>query len=574
MDTSYDLVIRGGRVIDGSGAAARVADVGVREGWIVAVGPALARGKVELSAAGLVVTPGFVDVHTHYDGQATWDSRLAPSSQNGVTTVVIGNCGVGFAPCRPADHGALIELMEGVEDIPGSALAEGLAWDWESFPDYLDALARRPHDMDVAALIPHGPLRVYVMGERALRREAATPDDIAAMQALIRAALAAGAMGLATSRTMAHRSSRGDYTPMYEAAAAEIIGLGEALADSPGAVFQMISDFDDPQTEFELIREVCRRTGCAGTLTVVQYDHKPRFHEQLLAMISAANAEGLRITGQVLPRPPGVLMGFDTSLNPFSCRPSYAALAALPLAERVAQLRRPEVRAAILGEADHAPHVFMQYYGRAFQRMFPLEAKPDYLPGAEASVAARAAAADRDPAEWLYDYCLGDAGSALVYLPMANYSDGNPDVIEAMLKHPHTVPALGDGGAHVATICDAGYATFLLTEWVLRRQALPLEAAVQMLSQRPAELYGMHDRGQIAPGLRADLNLIDLDALGLERPHLVRDLPAGGRRFLQVVHGIRATVVGGEITYLNGQSTGALPGQLVRRTELPQELPQ
>ncbi len=564
-----DLVIRGGTVVDGTGAEPRRADVALRGQHIQAIGLDLPAGQAEIDACGLLVTPGFVDVHTHFDGQASWDARLWPCSLHGVTTAVMGNCGVGFAPCRPADHATLIELMEGVEDIPGSALAEGLSWDWESFPQYLDALARRPRDIDIAALLPHGPLRVYVMGQRAVRREAATAADLQAMAELVAQALAAGAVGLSTSRTSAHRSARGEHTPMFDADAAELAALGQALSGQPDAVFQMISDFGDVQAEFDILANICRASGCTGTLSLAQTDHRPRQHESVLKLISQANAQGLRVTGQVIGRPVGVLMGFDTTLNPFSCRPAYLALGGLPLAERVAQLARPETRQTILGQADHEPHVFMRYFGRAFERMFPLPdaptQSPDYLPEASHSVAARAARAGSDPAAWLYDFLLGNGGAALVYLPLANYSDGNAQVIESLLRHPHTVPGLGDGGAHVGTICDGSAGTFVLTEWVRSRGVFSIAQGVQMLSQRPAALYGFADRGRLLPGLRADINLIDLDELAIERPYLVRDLPAGGRRFLQNARGYRATLVAGQVTYRDGQATGALPGQLLRR---------
>ena len=566
---NFDVVIRGGTVIDGSGGAPVQADVGLIGERIAAIGANLVAGRQEIDARGLLVTPGFVDVHTHYDGQATWDSRLWPSSLQGVTTAVMGNCGVGFAPCRPADRLTLIELMEGVEDIPGSALAEGLPWNWESFPQFLDALAGRPRDIDIAALLPHGALRVFVMGDRAVRREAATADDVRAMQALVVAALDAGAVGLSTSRTSAHRTVRGELTPMFDAEAAELVALGQALAGRPGAVFQMISDFGEPEAEFEILTRICRDTSCQGTLTVVRVNHKPQQHEQLLQMISAANAQGLRITGQVIARPVGVLMGFDTTLNPFSCRPAYAALAPLPLAERLAQLARPDVRQTILTQDDHEPHVFMRYYGRRFDNMFALcdgpSGLPNYLPQADQSVQALAAKALREPAEWLYDHCLGEAGSALIYLPLANYLDCDAGPIEAMLKHPHTVPGLGDGGAHVGTICDGSAGTFLLTEWVRQRGVFSIEAAIHLLTQRSAQLYGLHDRGLLAPGLRADINLIDLQQLAILRPHLVHDLPAGGRRFLQGARGYHTTLVAGQVTYRDGDATERLPGRLVRR---------
>ena len=568
----FDLVIRHGTVVDGTGAAPLQADVGIKDGRIQAIGPDLPAGLDEIDATGLLVTPGFVDVHTHYDGQASWDTRMWPSSLQGVTTAVMGNCGVGFAPCRAPDRETLIELMEGVEDIPGAALAEGLAWGWESFPEYLDFLSSRQRDIDIAALLPHGALRVFAMGERAVRREAATPADLALMTALVAQALDAGAAGLSTSRTAAHRTIKGELTPMFDAEAAELIALGAALAGRPDAVFQMISDFGDIDSEFEILARICRDTGCTGTLTVAQVHHKPQQHLQLLDKIAQANAQGLRITGQVIARPVGVLLGFDTTLNPFSCRPSYSALATWPLAERVAQLRLPAVRQAILTEADHQPHVFMRYYGTRFDGMFPLcepgAAEPNYLPQPTSSIAAQAARDGIDPAPWLYDHLLGQDGSALVYLPLANYREGNALAIEALLSHPNTVPALGDGGAHVGTICDASAHTFLLTEWVRERGRFSIEQAVQMLTQRPAQLYGLHDRGVLAVGARADINLIDLAALAIEPPHLVRDLPAGGRRLLQGACGYRATLVAGQVTYRDGVATAALPGQVIRSGQI------
>lgn len=565
MSPQFDLVIRGGTVVDGTGRNRYQADVAINGTQIAAVGTNLARGKEEIDASGLLVTPGFVDVHTHFDGQATWDERMWPTSQHGVTTAVIGNCGVGFAPCRPRDRDTLIALMEGVEDIPGTALHEGLRWDWESFPQYLDALERRRRDIDIAALLPHGPLRVYVMGERAVRREAASASDLVQMQALVAEGLRAGAVGLSTSRTMAHRDVNGEHTPMFEAAAAELTGLGHTLRDFGGAVFQMISDFDDARAEFDILRQVCRDTGQRGTLTVLQHDHKPRFHEQLLDMIDAANAAGERITGQVICRPVGVLLGFDTSMNPFSSRAAYAALEGLPLARRMRELARPEVRASILGQSDHKPNLFMQYYGNAFDRMFPMAEQPDYLPPPSASVAAMAAAAACDPLAWLYDFFLQNNGASLVYLPLANYSDGNADAIERMLKNPWTLPALGDGGAHVSTICDGSATTFLLMEWVRKRQAFSLEQGIHMLTQRPATLYAFADRGVVAAGMKADLNLIDFDALAIGLPQMQHDLPAGGRRLLQSAQGYRATLVSGQVTYRDGVPTSALPGKLVRR---------
>lgn len=565
----FDLLIRNGRIVDGTGAPIYRADLGVRNGRIAAIGQQLGDAAQQIDAEGLLVTPGFVDVHTHFDGQATWDERLWPSSHQGVTTAVMGNCGVGFAPCRPEDRDQLIALMEGVEDIPDTALHEGLPWNWESFPEYLQALAARRYDIDIAALLPHAPLRVHAMGERAIRRERASAEDIKAMQELIRQGLAAGAVGLSTSRTMAHRSRSGDFTPMYQAASEELLALGLALKSYPNSVFQMISDFEHVGDEFSILTRVAQRTGRAATLTVLQYPHRPQLHRELLQQIEKANADGLRIMGQVLNRPVGVLMGFECSLNPFSCRPSYAALAPLEPAERLRALALPATRSAILSEKDRNPHLFMEYFGQNFAGMYPwCGDEPNYLPQAGDSVQALADTAGLPPLEWMYDFMLGREGQALVYLPMANYLDHDCSALHELLGHPHTVPALGDGGAHVGTICDGSATTFLLTEWVRERGLFSIEQAIHLLTQRPASLYGFADRGVLQPGKLADLNLIDLQALRIEPPHIARDLPAGGKRFLQGAQGYRYTIKSGQITYRDGRATEALPGRLLKRSEL------
>lgn len=565
----FDLLIRNGRIVDGTGAPIYRADLGVRNGHIAAIGRQLGDAVQQIDADGLLVTPGFVDVHTHFDGQATWDERLWPSSQQGVTTAVMGNCGVGFAPCRPEDRDQLIALMVGVEDIPDTALHEGLRWNWESFPEYLQALAARRYDIDIAALLPHAPLRVHAMGERAIRREPASAEDIKAMQQLVRQGMAAGAVGLSTSRTMAHRSKSGDFTPMYQAASEELLALGLALKDYPNSVFQMISDFEHVGDEFSILTRVAQRTGRAATLTVLQYPHRPQLHRELLQQIEKANADGLRIMGQVLNRPVGVLMGFECSLNPFSCRPSSAVLAPLEPAERLRALALPATRSAILGEKDRNPHLFMEYFGQNFAGMYPWRGEePNYLPQAGDSVQALADAAGVPPLEWMYDFMLGREGQALVYLPMANYLDHDCSAVHELLGHPHTVPALGDGGAHVGTICDGSATTFLLTEWVRERGLFSIEQAIHLLTQRPASLYGFADRGVLQPGKLADLNLIDLQALRIEPPHIARDLPAGGKPFLQGAQGYRCTIKSGQITYRDGSATEALPGRLLKRSEL------
>ncbi len=562
--TSFDLVARGGTVADGTGGPLRDADVGVRNGRIAAIGMDLAGGREEIDARGMIVTPGFIDVHTHYDGQAMWDDRLQPSTQHGATTVVMGNCGVGFAPCRPADHDALISLMEGVEDIPGAVLAEGLPWTWETFPQYLDALAARPRDADLAAFIPHGPVRVYVMGARAIAREAAADDDIEQMRTIVEDALRAGAIGFSTSRTVAHRTAAGELTPTYNAAHKELIGIGKALGVSPGAAFQMITDWEDLDAEFAALTTIVKDAGAKGTFTLLQNDLRPQLWEDVVRHLEAANIAGADITAQAIARPIGVLMGLDASMHTFRFRPTYKALAHLPLAEKVRRLRDPTVRAKILDEQDENPHVFMQYFGARLDRFFELGAEPEYLPDPAQSIAARAQREGRDAEGLLFDILLGDDGHALVYLPISNFTDPSGATIVSMLKHPNTTPALGDGGAHVGTICDASVSTYLLTEWVRRRGEITLEDAIHKLTAKPAAMFRLKDRGAIAVGMKADLNVIDLDNLAITPPRMSYDLPAGGKRLLQGACGYHASVLSGAITYQDGVATKALTGKLVR----------
>ena len=565
----YDLIIRNGEIYDGSGGAPYRADIAVKAGRICDIAPRIeAQTDREIDATGKIVTPGFVDIHTHYDGQATWDSQMKPSSNLGATTVVMGNCGVGFAPCRPEDHEVLVQLMEGVEEIPGTALAEGLPWTWESFPEFLDTLDSRARDIDVAALLPHGPLRVYVMGERAVEREAASAEDIRQMKTLLEEGMAAGAVGLSTSRTLLHLSSSGKHVPTYQAASSELRQLGESLRGERGHVFQMISDWVDPEDEFDILRETSKKTGAKGTFTLIVLDAEAlgignslEFWQEQLQRLDQAQAQGLDIRGQVISRPIGILMGHPASMSPFYQRPSFTRLLDLPWDERMRKLSDPATRDAILAEDNDNPHIFVKLLSDKFDMMFPMEDPIEYLPQPEDSVAAHARREGMAPDAWLYDFLLGNNGKNLIYIPAANFSEA---AIPIMLGHKHTVAALGDGGAHVGSICDTSANIYLLTKWVREKNAFDLATGIHMLTRQPAELYSLNDRGLIAPGMKADINVIDFDALQLHTPHIVADLPAGGQRFLQNADGIAATIVAGEIIYREGEATGALPGRLIR----------
>jgi N-acyl-D-amino-acid deacylase len=565
----HDLVIRNGQVIDGTGAPAIKSDIAVSNGKIVAVETTItATAKQEIDATGMIVTPGFVDVHTHYDGQATWDSHLNPSSSLGTTTVVMGNCGVGFAPCRPEDRGVLIKLMEGVEEIPESVMNEGLPWNWETFTEYLDCLDSRPHDIDLAALVPHGPIRVYVMGERGVNREPATEDDIAQMKAILAESVAAGGVGFSTSRTLVHRSSTGAFVPTYQAISSELKQLGEALSGDSGHVFQFIADWEDAEDEFSILRETAAKTGAKGTFTLLDLAGTPDMWREHLDRIEAAQAEGIDIRGQVLSRPVGIMMGHPASMSPFYDRPSFKALEYLTWDAKIAALKDPETKAKILSEANEKPHIFVKIVSGRFENMYVLDDPIDYLPGPDRCIANLAAAENRDQEEWLYDYLLTSNGNALIYIPVANFSENIPELLE----HPNTVVALGDGGAHVGSICDTSANLYVLCKWVKEKSRLKLEQGIHLLTRQPAELYSLNDRGILAEGMKADINIIDFENLKLRTPHIVHDLPAGGKRFLQDADGIKATIVSGEVIYRDGEPTGALPGKLIRGQRLDPRL--
>ncbi len=570
--SKLDLIIRGGTVIDGTGTAGRQADIAIDAGRIVAVGSVDAAAEEEIDATGLIVTPGWVDIHTHYDGQITWESRVTPSSTLGATTIVAGNCGVGFAPVRAPDHDMLIRLMEGVEDIPGAALHEGLAWDWESFAEYMDAIDRLPHDIDVAVQLPHGALRVYVMGERGARRDPATPDEIATMRRLTRDAVAAGALGFSTTRTMVHRTADGDLTPTLGAARAEMEGIALGLADAGAGVLQWVSDFRALEEEFALIRDLTRLSGRPLSFSLVQHDSVPEYWKLLLSKLDAAVAEGLPIKAQVAGRPVGLMLGLQGSAHPFVSRPSYRAIAALPLAEKVAAMRDPGLRARLITEPPEDGHPLINSLIGAYHKMFELGDPPNYEPDPKDSLGARARALGIDPEELAYDALLGDDGRAFLYFPMLNYSEGNLDAVRTMLTSPNTLSGLSDGGAHVGAICDVSLPTFMLTHWARDRSRGPkldLAAIIRSQTKDTAEAVGLTDRGVLQPGYLADLNLIDFDRLRLRPPFMAYDLPTGARRLMQEAEGYVATIKSGQVIYRNGQPTGNLPGRLVRGRPAP-----
>jgi N-acyl-D-aspartate/D-glutamate deacylase len=582
---ALDLIIRNGRVVDGTGHPARIADIGVSGDRIVEIGHlnGTAAARI-LDAEGAIVTPGFVDLHTHYDGQATWDEDLQPSSQHGVTTAAMGSCGVGFAPCRDRDRDALIALMEGVEDIPGSALAEGIRWNWEHFADYMNFLDRMPHTIDLLTHVPHDALRVFAMGERALAGEAASEEDIRVMCHEFRAAMAAGALGFSTGRTDNHRSRTGAPTPAAEASAQELRAIAGVLREFDYGVLQAVSDFDmaaGPDRfdgEFDMLEEMAASApGHALSISTSQRDQEPNQWRRIIARAEQANARGIPTKLQVAPRGIGIILGFELTFHPFMGFPAYKAIARLPLSERVAEMKKPDFRTRLLSEKSErvagdgssvpplADVLLAQIEQIAF-RMFRLGDQPNYEPTVMESIGAMAKARGIRALETILDTLLENDGRQLIYFPIFNYCGFNLDVVREMLTHPLSLPGLSDGGAHVGTICDASFPTFLLTHWTRDRKEgrIPVERAIQMLTHDTARHMGLHDRGVLAPGKRADINIIDLDRLQLGRPTLINDLPAGGQRLLQPVSGYRATLLRGAIIQSEGKLTGERPGRVVR----------
>ncbi len=567
----HDIVIRGGTIIDGTGRPGFAGDLAIDGDRIVQVGGKAGPGRREIKAEGHIVTPGWVDAHTHYDGQATWDPILAPSSWHGVTTILFGNCGVGFAPVRRRDHSELIGLMESIEEIPGVALAEGLKWNWESFPEYLDALDQLPRTIDIAAQIPHHPLRVYVMGERAINLEAATGEDIEAMHRLTLEGMKAGAFGFTTSRTNSHKTPTGGMVPSRYSEVDELVGIGRALGKVGYGAFGMNSDFDLEPAELEWMTQLGKETGRPVWFLLTDRPTDAERWKRLMEGVHAARAQGAMVTAQVPGRPVGVLLGADTALNPFSIRPSYQALLKLPVAERIQRMRDPAVRAQILAEAPSEELLqrlsqFRQHITRRWHRMFKLGDPPDYEPPESESIAAIAAREGRTPDEVAYDYLAEDPAHFL-FFPVTGYNVDNHDVVHAMLTDEATVLGLGDGGAHCSSILDAGVPSWMLTHWARDRHRgprLPLEFVVKRQTSETAQFFGFHDRGVLAPGKKADVNVIDYEGMRLHKPEVWYDLPAGGRRLVQRVEGYKATLVSGVPVFEQGEHTGALPGKLVR----------
>ena len=566
MRPSHDLVIRGGTLADGTGGPLREADIAVDGGRIRTVGKVAGRGAEEIDARDLLVTPGFIDLHTHYDAQATWDHRFEPSSWHGITTAVMGNCGVGFAPVRDPDRERLLELMEGVEDIPGVVLREGLNWRWESFGEYLDVLDAMDRDIDICAQLPHAPLRVFVMGERASRLEPASADDIAQMRALAADAIRQGALGFSTSRTLNHRSSRGESIPSLHATEQELLGIALGLRDAGAGVLQVISDWKDPQAEFAMVRRLVERSGCRLSFSLGQHHDRPDEWRHLLDMTEQAAREGVDIRAQVAPRSISILMGLESSMCFFSGFPSYDAIEALPLADKLAVMRTPQFRARLLGELQADAQSPVARRIRSAERIFPMASPPQYEPTAQESLAGIAARTGRKVTEVALDHLIAGDGSNLLFAVLNNYSTGDLETCRQMIASPLTLQGLGDGGAHVSFVSDASFPTYLLAHWGRDRASgrFPLEYLVRRLTRDCARHIGLDDRGELKPGQKADINLIDYAQLRAETPYVVSDLPQGGKRLLQRARGYRRTLVSGVTTYLDGEATGALAGRLVR----------
>lgn len=566
----HDLVIRGGTVVDGSGGKPFTADVAVDGGLITLVGKVEAKGREEIDATGLIVTPGFVDVHTHYDGQATWDAEMAPSSWHGVTTVVMGNCGVGFAPARPDRHEWLISLMEGVEDIPGTALAEGMKWDWETFPEYLDALERLPRTVDVGTHVPHGAVRAYVLGDREQPGAIPTDEDVAEMSRIVEEGVRAGALGFSTSRTVLHKSVDGELVPGTTATAEELVAIGRAMGRVGYGVFEMASDMRREWNEFGWMGQLSRETGLPVTFAALQSIAKELPLEEQISEMRAQNDNGANIVAQIALRGNGIIMAWQGTVHPFRFKPCWAEIDGLPWDQQLAKLKDPAFKAKMIAEESVMPESdiadFLNIVANGWFTHYEMDPDFNYEPTADESVLARATAAGQSAAEYGYDLLMKDEGKGFIYFPILNYRDGNLDFLEDLQASDDTVNSLSDGGAHCGTICDAASPTFMLQHWVRDRKKarISLEVAIKRQCRDTAILYGLHDRGLVMPGMLADLNVIDMDRLKLGKPWLAFDLPAGGKRLLQKADGYVATIKSGQVTFREGVMQGATPGIVIR----------
>ena len=563
---SFDLIIRNGRLVDGTGNKSQIADIAIKDGLIAAIGDFSGKSNQEIDASNLVVTPGFVDIHTHYDGQAIWDSQLKPSSIHGVTTVVMGNCGVGFAPCKPEDRIKLVELMEGVEDIPAPVMHEGLDWKWETFEEYIEALERNKLDIDVCALLPHAALRVYVMGERAINHEAANIDDMKIMRKLAKEAVEAGAFGFSTSRTISHKSLKGEFTPTLRAHEDELTAIAMGLSDAGTGFMEIVSDWNepDPETEFEVLKRIVKKSGRPVVFSCTQRHDRPDFWKDLMEMARQAQKEGLPIRPVVTPRPIGLLLGLNGSQNPFSGTDTYKALAELPLKQRIVEMRKKEIKKQILSEDPIAGSTFPLINRIGYSQMYRFGSPPNYNPRQEDSIENLARINGISAAEMAYDILLENDGNNFIYAPLVNYADHTFSVCQKMLEDKNAIMGLGDGGAHVGFILDAGYPTWLISYWSVKKKVFSMEETVRRLTSDTAIAAGLSDRGFLKVGLKADINIIDWENVGSSDPFMTQDLPAGGKRLMQHTKGYIATIVSGKITYRNGNSTEERPGILVR----------
>ena len=564
----YDLIIKNGTVYDGTGDKPFVADIAIKGRKIEAIGELEEVSKQTINAEGKIVAPGFVDIHTHYDGQVTWDPYLRPSTYHGVTTVVMGNCGVGFSPCKPEERDWLISLMEGVEDIPGTALHEGINWQWESFPEYLDILENKPLAIDVGTQIPHGAVRAYVMGTRGINREEATQEEIDRMSQLVKEAIQAGAFGFSTSRTEKHRDSSGALTPSITAHKNELVSIANSIGELNSGVLQGISDFYDFESEFDIFKEMSQSSGRPISITVEQMDQRPDWWHQLLDGIEAAQNKGINMYGQVPPRATGINMGLEVTLNPFTFYPSFYDLSKKSLEEKVATMRDPKFKKKVLSEQPVSiGNPLVEEITQSFNKMFRLGDPANYEPDPDSSFKAIAKKQNISPQEVAYDCLLEKEGKALIYHPLFNYLPGNLDFVEKMLNHPYSISGLGDAGAHCGAISDASFPTTLIQHWGrdrTRGKKIPLEKLISMQTLETSRLLGISDRGVLKEGYKADINVIDFDNLTLHEPEVLHDLPAGGRRLVQKASGYEYTIVSGQIAFENGEATGALNGRLIR----------